>query len=431
MSNRQITAHHSQRLAGKVTVPGDKSIAHRALILGALARGTTFVRNVPYCDDITATLHCLKQLGVQCERVDDAVSVAGLGTRRFLQPDEPLDCGGSATTMRLLLGAIAGRGRTTTLVGDASLSRRPMARVLEPLRQMGVESEAVGPGLCPPVTIHPPESLTPTRYEVPVASAQVKTALLLAGLSTHTGRTILTGRLQSRDHTERMIPRMGGSLVVTPDSIVVENCPLEGIALTLPGDTSTAAFFAAGAALLPGSDISIPAIGTNPTRMGFFEALTWMGGNIAIAETKDSSREPIGNITVKQAPLRGIVVHADAIPFLVDEVPLLILLACFAEGDTVLHGAEELRVKESDRIACAVEGLSAMGADIAVAEGRITIHGGRPLHGARLDPWGDHRMSMMFTIAAYAATGESTIRDVECERKSCPDFDVLLQLLMR
>jgi 3-phosphoshikimate 1-carboxyvinyltransferase len=431
MSNRHVSAHRSQRLAGNLTVPGDKSIAHRVLILGSLARGTTFVRNVPESDDIACTLRCLDQLGVRCERVDDAVSVDGLDNRKYLQPKEPLNCGGSATTMRLLLGAIAGRGKRSTLVGNESLSRRPMARIAEPLKLMGAETESTGPDAFPPITISPPEALTPIQYELPVASAQVKTALILAGLNAPKGRTVLTGLLQSRDHTERFIPRMGGSLVVTPESIVVEKCPLNGIALTIPGDTSTAAFFGAAAALLPNSDISIRRIGTNPTRMGFFEALSWMGGNLAIVDASDSSREPFGDIAVKHAPLHGIVIHADAIPFLVDEVPLIMLLACCADGDTILHGPQELRVKESDRIACAVEGLTAMGADIMVAEDHIIIRGNRPLHGARLDPWGDHRMSMMFTIAAYAAAGESTILNVDCETKSCPQFDELLQQLLR
>ena len=431
MSNRQITAHRGQRLAGRLSVPGDKSIAHRALILGSLARETTFVGNVPDSADITATLRCLNQLGVHCERVDDAVSVAGLDGRRYKQPGEPLDCGGSATTMRLLLGAIAGRGAKTTLIGNESLCRRPMARVLEPLRLMGAESEAVGPEAFPPITIFPPERLTSITYDLPVASAQVKTALLLAGLSAPQGRTILTGLLQSRDHSERIIPRMGGSLVVTPESIVVEHSRLNGIALTIPGDISTAAFFAAGAALLPDSDITVRSVGTNHTRAGFFEALSWMGGNATIADARDTDREPFGDIAVKYAPLHGIVIHADAIPFLVDEVPLIMLLACFAQGDTVLHGTHELRVKESDRIACAVEGLTAMGAEILVAEGQVTIRGGRPLHGASLNPWGDHRMSMMFTIAAHAATGESSILDVECEDKSCPRFYDLFQQLLQ
>lgn len=431
MPNRRITAHRSLRLAGNVLVPGDKSIAHRVLILGSMARGTTFVRNVPDSDDTARTLGCLSQLGVRCERVEDAVSVAGMDTQRYRQPDEPLDCGGSATTMRLLLGAIAGRGRETTLKGDESLCRRPMARVLEPLGRMGVKSEGQGPNAHPPVTIFPPAELAAIEYELPVASAQVKTALILAGLSAPKGRTVLSGLLHSRDHTERLVPRMGGSLVVTPESIIVERGPLDGIALTIPGDTSTAAFFAAAAALLPNSEITIRGVGTNPTRMGFFEALSWMGGNVAIVDARDSAQEPFGDIAIKHSPLHGIEVHADAIPFLVDEVPLIMLLACHADGDTVLHGAQELRIKESDRIGCAVEGLTAMGADIIVEEDQIIVHGNRPLHGARLDPWGDHRMSMMFTVAAYAAMGESTVRDVQCEAKSCPQFDELLQQLLR
>jgi 3-phosphoshikimate 1-carboxyvinyltransferase len=429
MPSRTISAHRGVRIGGNVTVPGDKSIAHRVLILGSLARQTTFVRNVPDCADIASTLRCLEQLGISWQRVGDAVSVVGLGRQRYARPAAALDCGGSATTMRLLMGAVAGRGDVTTFTGDKTLQRRPMDRLLIPLQRMGVSYTCHGvPGYAP-VTLSPPDHLTAITYELPVASAQVKTALILAGLAA-SGRTILTGKLNSRDHTERFVPRMGGALVATTDAVVIEPSHLEAVATTIPGDASTAAFFAAAASLLPNSSLTLTGVGINPTRMGFFEALSWMGGDVTFTEAHETDREPVGTITVRYAPLKGIEIHRDAIPFLVDEVPLIMLLACHASGNTVLQGTAELHVKESDRIGCAVEGLTRMGANIEVSEEHILIRGVGQLHGTQLDPWHDHRMSMMFTVAAHASVGESVIAGVECESKSCPTFYSLFESLL-
>jgi len=411
-------------------VPGDKSISHRILVLGSMARGTTFARGVPDAQDIESTIRCLQGLGVRCQRAADAVSIEGLGRKRYRKPDGPLDCGGSATAMRLLLGAVAGRGAETKLIGTPSLCRRPMDRVIEPLSRMGATFETAE-GQHAPVTVRPPDGLNAIDYLLPIPSSQVKTALIIAGLNVPKGRTVVRGALGSRDHTERLVPQMGGSLVVSKDSIMVERCDLQAVAFNVPGDPSAAAFFAAGAALLDSSRVELRGVSTNPTRMGFFEALSWMGGDVSIVDDRDSSSEPRGTITVRQAPLRGIEIHAEAVPFLVDEVPLLMLLATMAEGETVIHGISELRLKESDRINCAVEGLTRMGAVMAVDGDTVTIQGGARLKGATLDPWGDHRMSMMFTLAGLAASGDSSVIGVECETKSFPGFFSSLERLLR
>lgn len=431
MADRKITGHKGSRLSGTLGVPGDKSITHRVLILGSMARGTTFARNVPSGDDVERTLGSLSALGVTCERVGDAVSVVGLGKGRYLEPAQPLECGGSATTMRLMMGAIAGRGCRATLRGDRSLARRPMDRIILPLRRMGVECTAETDAIYPPVSIVAPDYLEPVDVHLDVASAQVKTALIFAGLNVNKGRTVISGAIGSRDHTERLVPQMGGSLVVTDGSIIVEKSDLEAIAVTIPGDPSSAAFFIAGAALLPNSMITVKSVCTNPTRTGFFEALSWMGGDVEMIEGPASGREPQGDIQVKWAPLKGIEVHKEAIPFLIDEVPLVMVLACFAEGDTTIRGISELRLKETDRIACMVEGLTRMGADLEVGDSHVRIRGGTGLTGAELDPWGDHRMSMAFTLAALAAGGDSTILNVECEAKSCPRFYDKLQGVLK
>lgn len=422
MVDRTVRGHTGSRLAGAAYVPGDKSIAHRVLLLGAMARGTTFAKGVPKGDDLNATLSCLRGLGVRCEQSRDAVSVVGIGRNRFSVPTAPLDCAGSATSFRLLLGAIAAKGQRATLTGDASLRRRPMDRVIEPLGRMGATFDAMEGNRYPPVTIVSPDSLKSIEYELPVASAQVKSAIIMAGLSAGPDRTVIRGAIGSRDHTERMIPRMGGKVVVTRDSIVVEKSDLEAIAVTVPGDPSSAAFFAAAAAVMRNSQVTIRSVSTNPTRTGFFDALTWMGADLKVEEVDDAGPEPYGDVTVKWAPLKGITIDADAVPYLVDEVPLLLMVGAFAEGETLIKGIGELRVKETDRVSAAVEGLSGLGAVVEAGEDWVRVEGGHPLKGGVVDSCGDHRMAMMFTIAAHAIASDSVIRGVQCESKSFPGF---------
>jgi len=430
MTDRTITGHSQYKVRNSVRLPGDKSIAHRVLMLGAMASGTTYAKGVPTNHDIDSTVRCLKGLNVSCDRSGDSVSIVGLGRRRFPVPHAPLDCGASASTLRMLLGLITARGRKATLSGDASLCRRPIDRVIEPLAMMGAIFDASDKNRFAPVTIISPEKVQPIEYELGVASAQVKTAIIMAALGVPKGRTVIRGAIQSRDHTERLVPRMGGSVVVTPGTIMVEGSDLKAIATTIPGDPSTAAFYAAAAAVLKDSRLTLRSVCTNPTRTGFFEALAWMGAEVTVEDLADTEAEPAGDITVKSAALRSITVEEDVIPMLVDEVPLLMLLGVFAEGETVIKGISELRIKESDRVSCVVDNLRRMGAEIDVVGDSVTILGGRKLHGANLDPRGDHRMSMMFTVAALAATGDSLISGVECEAKSNPQFfQTLMQVV--
>lgn len=426
---RTISGHKGFELRGDVTVPGDKSICHRALILGAMARGRTFIKGAPLNRDVAATIRVLKALGVSVEQAGTSISVEGVGKGRFKMPSGPLDCGGSATTMRLMMGALAGKGPTNTLDGDATLRARPMRRVMEPLMQMGTEFEPAQ-GEFAPILMVPPAQPRALDYEMPVASAQVKTALILAALCAD-GRSVIRGAVGSRDHTERLAPRMGGRIVSTKDALITEPSALDAIAINVPGDTSTAAFFAAAAALGRNSLLNLRGICVNPTRMGFFEALSWMGCKLHTEEAADSSYEPYGDVNVRWAPLKAIQIHPEAVPYLVDEVPLVMLLATQADGLSVLRGVGELRLKETDRIRCAVAGLRSMGASIEVTEDTVAISGPTPLRAATLDPCGDHRMSMMFTLAAYAASGTSTILNVDCEEKSCPEFYDLFQRVLK
>jgi 3-phosphoshikimate 1-carboxyvinyltransferase len=430
MSSRRIAGHRGERVIGTAEVPGDKSIAHRALVLGSMARGTTYVKGVPEGEDLLATFRCLAGLGVECNRVKDAASVIGV-RERYAVPKAPLECGGSATTMRLLMGALAGMGTDATLCGDETLSRRPMRRVARLLEPMGAQFEGQGPELNPPVRVVGPRQLHAANLSLDIASAQLKSAAILAALCVPKGRTTIKGAIQSRDHTERLVLQMGGSLVATEDTLVVERGDLQGVAISVPGDPSSAAFFATAATLLEGSRVTLRSVGTNSTRMGFFEALSWMGGDVTVEDSAQFGREPVGNITVRYAQLRGIEIHAEVIPFLIDEIPLLLLLATQAEGETLIHGISELRIKESDRISCSVEGLHRMGAEIDVREDCVRVAGPQSLKGATLEPWGDHRMSMTFTVAALAAAGDSVIRGVECEAKSYPTFYATLEQLLR
>jgi 3-phosphoshikimate 1-carboxyvinyltransferase len=387
-----------------------------------MATGTTYAKGIPAGEDIDATLRCIKGLRVACERAGDSVSVIGIGKKRFPAPRTVLDCGASASTLRMLLGVLAGAGTRTTLAGHPSLLKRPIDRVIVPLTAMGATFDASGENRFAPVTIVSPRAPVPIDYELPVASAQVKSAVIMAALRAERGRTTLRGAIHSRDHTERLVPRMGGSVVVTPNAIMVEPGHLDAIACTIPGDPSTAAFYAAAAAVLRNSKVTIRGMCTNPTRTGFFEALSWMGGSVTVEDLNDTGAEPVGDVTVRWTPLKGITVPEDVVPMLVDEVPLLVLTAVCAEGETVIRGISELRVKETDRVDCMVDGLRRMGANIEVEPDAIRVLGGCRLHGAHLDPRGDHRMSMMFTIAAMAASGDSVIHGVECEAKSFPGF---------
>ena len=417
------------RLSGKPVIPGDKSISHRALMFGALAKGKTRVSHLLDSEDVNSTWRCLEAMGVKITRQKEEILVEGSGIRGLKAPSQILDCGNSGTTIRHMMGILAGQSFDATLTGDASLSKRPMKRIAEPLRLMGAQIELTAGNLAP-VKMSGVGKLKAIDYSLPVASAQLKSALLLAALYAE-GTTVIRGLIQSRDHTERFLPYFGVPISVTEAAISVRGGgELLGADVKVPGDPSTAAFWIAGATLVPGSDIELDNISLNPTRTGFIEVLRRMGARIE-TEITSSEPEPVGKIRIRYAPLKGTVVLPHEVPSLVDEVPLLAVLACFAEGETDIQGAEELRVKESDRIEATAKNLRAMGAKVETKHDGFVIHGPQKLKGAQIDSMDDHRIAMAFSIAALQAEGQTEIIDSQCVAISYPgfynDLDILTQ----
>lgn len=423
----EIRIAPARALRGTTRVPGDKSIAHRALLCGALSNGWTRIAGVPNSADVSATIRALNTCGVQTQRNEEAVVVHGGGPEGWRADGLTIDCANSGTTMRLLMGILAGQPGRVRLVGDASLSRRPMRRITEPLVQMGAGVALSGSGVAP-VEITGSRSLRGIEYELPLPSAQVKTALLLAGLSA-TGGTRLRGRLDSRDHTERMLPQFGAAVDVRADAITLEGGQrMRGAFVEVPGDPSSAAFWIAAALVTPESSIEIRDVCLNSTRTGFLDVLQRMGACIQ-TELRRREPEPVGTIRVSSGPLRAVTLEAHDVPALVDEIPLLAVLATQAQGETIVRGAAELRVKESDRIEAIATALRAMGAQIETFEDGFRIAGPQQLHGASVDPCGDHRIAMAAAIAGLAARGETTIRQAECVGVSYPAFFATLRAL--
>lgn len=411
-----------RRLSGTLRVPGDKSISHRALICGALAQGTTTITNLAPGQDVQATRQALQRLGVLIEDRDGRVLVHGRGLQGLCPPSGPIDCMNAGTTMRLLMGLLAGQPWSSTLVGDESLSRRPMQRMATPLREMGGHIETTPQGTAPiRITGHVP--LLPLSYALPVPSAQVKSGLLLAGLYAH-GVTTLSGRLDSRDHTERMLAHFGVSLQRTDDTLSIEGGPsLTARAVDVPGDPSSAAFWIAAAALVPDSSVGIWNVNSNPTRQGFLNILQKMGfKSYLLAPGRGAYFEPSESMLVTSSTLRAISPDPEQTAEFIDEIPLLAVLATQAHGVTHLRGAAELRIKESDRIEAMATGLRAMGVTLDTHPDGWTIQGPQPLHGATIDPCGDHRIAMAFTVAGLIATGETFIQHPDCVAVSYPSF---------
>jgi len=414
------------RLAGTLRVPGDKSIAHRALILGALADGESVITGLPPGEDVRATVACLRSLGVRLSPVSPSPArgeAPGWGLRisplGFSTPHGPLDCANSGTTMRLLAGVLAGSRVSATLDGDASLRRRPMARVVEPLRTMGASIESRDG--------HPPLVLTGTalqgrRHLLSVPSAQVKSALLLAGLAAR-GPTTVVEPAPTRDHTERLLAAMGADLRVAEGTVELRpsHRPLHAIELAVPGDFSSASFWMAAAALRPGWSITIEGVGLNPTRTAFLRILEAMGAAIQV-ELAETDMEPHGTVRVTGHPLRAVTLGAEEVVAAIDEIPALLAVATQAEGRTVIAGAAELRVKESDRIAGMAEGLRRMGASVDERPDGISVDGRCALRGATVASNGDHRIAMALAIAGLAATGPTRIDDADCVAVSYPEF---------
>ncbi len=406
-------------LKGRVRVPGDKSISHRALMLGAIAQGTTVIRGFLEGEDTLATLRALQALGVPIERAGGKVVVRGVGLRGLTPPPGPLYLGNSGTSMRLLAGLLAGQGFEAILTGDASLSRRPMRRVTVPLEAMGAAIETREGR--PPLRVLPRRGLKGIDYAMPVASAQVKSAILLAGLYAR-GRTCVTEPAPTRDHTERMLEGFGYPLERAGGRICLEGGgALRGTAIEVPGDFSSAAFFMVGASIAPGSELLIEHVGVNPTRTGALEILRAMGADIALLNERQVGGEPVADIRVTSAPLKGIAIPEALVPLAIDEFPALFVAAACAEGETVLRGAAELRVKESDRIQGMAEGLKALGIEAHPLPDGMVIQGG-VLRGGRVDSHGDHRIAMAFAMAALRASGPVEVRDCANVNTSFPGF---------
>jgi 3-phosphoshikimate 1-carboxyvinyltransferase len=408
-----------------VSVTPDKSICHRVLLLAAVAGGQTEIRPWPEADDCQRTLELVRRLGVSAEQGGGAVRLRGFASGLLRPPDGELFCGESGTTLRLAAGLLAGQPFACRLSAGPSLSRRPMRRIAEPLARMGAAVDGASGGgggeRYPPLEVRGRRPLRAIRYEPPVASAQIKSAVLLAGLAAD-GPTTVVERSPTRDHTERMLRCFGASIRAEGRSITVEPGPLASPGpLALPGDFSSAAFFLVAAACLPGSRVSVGGVSLNPTRTALLDALERMGAAVERAVDADAW-EPRGTVTVEARPLRAIALGPAEVPALIDELPILMAAAACARGTTSLRGLGELRVKETDRIRSMAEGLRAMGVEVREsAVDAVEIAGGR-LQGAVVESAGDHRTAMSLAVAGLAAEGRTTIRGAECVRKSFPDF---------
>lgn len=417
----------SRGLRGRITPPADKSISHRAVILASLARGRSVIRNFLRAGDTLSTVGAFRSLGVSISEGEELV-VEGRGLRGLKEPMTAIYCGNSGTTMRLLSGVLSGNQFFSVLTGDESLSRRPMRRIITPLRKMGASIMARDNDAYAPIAIRG-GGLRPLRYESPVASAQVKSSVLLAGLYAD-GETEVTEPFKSRDHTERMLPACGARVEVRGLSVKIWGAEeLRAAEFFVPGDISSAAFFMAAALLVEGSEITVNSVGVNPTRTGIIEVLRRMGAGVEALNLREVSGEPVADLTVRHSPLRAVEIGAGEMPSVIDEFPVLCVLASQAEGTTSIRGARELRVKESDRIGAVAEGLTRMGADVQEHEDGLSITGKTALRGARIDSRGDHRIAMAFAVAALVSEGKTSIEKADAVNISFPGFfDILRKL---
>ena len=411
----------SAPLRGEITVPGDKSISHRAVMFGALAKGTTSITNFLKGADCLSTISCFEKMGIEIEQLPSEILINGKGLHGLNAPETILDAGNSGTTTRLLSGILAGQAFCTTLTGDASIQKRPMTRIITPLSQMGGKIESLSDNGCAPLKItgHP---LKPIHYLSPVSSAQVKSCVLLAGMYAD-GITKVTEPYLSRNHSELMLRSFGADVISEGTTAAITGNPvLEGQNVIVPGDISSAAYFIAAGLLIPGSEILIKDVGINPTRDGILKVCADMGADIQLLNKREYGKEPVADILVKHSELKATVIEGALIPTLIDELPMLAVMAAFAQGTTVIRDAQELKVKESNRLDIIVQHLSAMGADIIPTEDGMEIHGGKPLKGAVLDSYMDHRIAMSFAVAGMAADGETEILNASCVDISYPEF---------
>lgn len=406
-----------KKAVGQIKVPGDKSISHRAVMLGSLANGVTEISGFLKGADCLSTIDCFRKMGIDIDINGENVTVHGNGLRGLKKPDEMLYTGNSGTTTRLLCGILAGQNFDTSITGDASIQKRPMGRVVQPLSMMGAKIE----------NEYCPLYITGTKlhgidYKMPVASAQVKTAIILAGLYAD-GETVIHEIEKSRDHTELMLSAMGADLTVDNLDITVKPTnDLTAVNVDVPGDISSAAFFLVLGAIMPNSQITVTNVGINPTRTGIINVLKDMGADITLENVHTSAGETVADITVRSSSLKGTTVGGDIIPRLIDELPIIAVAAVFADGQTVIKDAQELKVKETNRIRAVVDEFNKCGIAITETDDGMIINGGKSIHGADFKTYGDHRMAMSLTVLAQLADGESTLDDSDCACVSYPTF---------
>ena len=419
----------TKSLKGEVTIPGDKSISHRAVMFGSIAKGDTIITGFLQGADCLSTISCFTKMGISIENNHDTVIVHGKGLHGLSAPNSILDVGNSGTTTRLISGILAGQNFTSTLDGDDSLRKRPMKRIITPLSLMGANITGTENG-CAPLTIKG-TSLKGIHYNSPVSSAQIKSCVLLAGLYAD-GITSVTEPSLSRNHTELMLKSFGAD--ITSDNLTATIVPgkeLFGQEVHVPGDISSAAYFIAAGLIVPDSEILIKNVGINPTRDGIIKVCQAMGGNITICNERTAGGEPVADLLVRHSTLHGTEIKGDIIPTLIDEIPIIAVLAAYAQGTTTIADAAELKVKESNRIDVMVNNLSKMGANITGTEDGMIINGGQPLHGSVIDTYLDHRIAMSFAIAALNADGITTINDADVVTVSYPEFYKDLKLLQK
>ena len=426
----ELVLEKVNQLKGNIFVPGDKSISHRSLILGSIAQGETRVYNLLNSLDCLSTLECMRALGVEINRGgNNSLKIEGKGLYGLEEPKDILDVGNSGTTIRLLAGLLSGQDFYSVLNGDASIRKRPMKRVVEPLRLMGADIWGRKNGQFAPLSVRG-NKLNPLHYTLPVASAQVKSALLLAGLYA-TGETVIREPLSTRDHTERMLEIMQADLKIShPEIKVMGGKELRGTDIFIPGDISSAAYFIAAASILEDSQITIRQVGVNPTRTGIIEILKKMKAKIETLNYQVKSNEPQADLKIEYSKLKGVEIKKKNIPFLIDELPLIAVVATQAQGKTVVSGARELRVKETDRIKAIVNELKKMGADIEEKKDGFIVTGPSRLKGAVCESYNDHRIAMSLAVVALLTEGKTVIKNSECIDISFPGFEKTLQKLI-
>lgn len=420
--------YFNSSLNGTIEVPGDKSISHRAVMFGSLANGRTTVEHFLPGEDCLSTISCFRKMGVEIEQTDEKVSINGKGWSGIQEPEYILDVGNSGTTARLLLGILAGLPMHSCLIGDDSIGKRPMRRVTAPLREMGALIDGRKDGQYTPLSVRG-GGLKGMHYRSPIASAQVKSAILLAGLNGE-GVTTVTEPYQSRDHTERMLQAFGAEVERNENSVSVRGGrSLTATSIYVPGDISSAAFLLVAGAITPGSNVTLKNVGINPTRTGIIDVLQQMGASISITNHQEKNFEPFADLQISTSKLKGIEISGSLIPKLIDEIPIIALLATQAEGTTIIKDASELKVKETNRIDTVVNELTKLGANIEATEDGMIIHGGATLKGSKVNSYGDHRIGMMLSIASFISEGIVEVENTEAIAVSYPTFFEHIQAL--